>query len=242
MKSKDESKKTNKKVIHNKDYNKAKILLTNSDFQKTIKKIKENFTYLGCPLPKGGLKSEEEFEVWKDKYFSCRKKKKQFTGFYGIVFYEILVKNNINPNDKFFNDFLRSYTFFNQKEPETIPLKAKVTFNKKTKDYELYIQILPQTTKKDVCNFWNIVKKEKKNIFKEKDLKYKTWEGRNRDLEIYQRYIQLSKLSFEKRKEKFGYGSVGKIILNELSEKFRRLTPEIIRASILKVKTKGNLL
>lgn len=223
------------KIAYNNQYNKTQILLRDSVFKREMRKTKKNFYDLGCPLPKGGLKSEEEFIKWKEKYFHLREKKKQFTNFYQNYFQDILIANGIKPFDKYYNKFLENYLFFNKTEPEIKPLRVVVKYSNDKKEKELYIQIFPNTTKKDISNIWSLIEKEKKEIFKKEDIKSKKWECMNRDIEIYKRSEQLAKIPFKKRKEKYGAGAIYQIIKDEMHDK-GKLTPEIIRASIFKVK------
>lgn len=128
--------KKNLKIVHDEKYDKAKILLADPTVQKTIRSIKKDFLDLGCPLPKIGLKTTEEYEKWHNKYYACRKEKKEFSNFYVGRLDEILKEHNIWSERSFYLKVLRNYLFFNKKEAEIVPVITKVTYNKNSKQME----------------------------------------------------------------------------------------------------------
>jgi hypothetical protein len=228
--------KNNKKIVHNKHYNKIQILQKDLHFQDEIKKIKKGFVVLGCPLPKDGLKNEKEYDSWIENFFECRSKVSKHPEFFKESFRKILIENNINPENKFYNDFLKSYVFFNKKEPETTPIIYKVTFNKKIGEYELYLRIFPHTNKKDIDNIWNKIEKEKKILFSDENVISKPWTEMERDIRIYDEHIKINKLSLEEKLKRYTDTREEFIIEKELGGKYGDLSYAVIRRAINKVK------
>ena len=233
--------KSGRKIVHNLKYNKTQILIKDPGFKRAVSKLKKSFADLGCPLPKSGFETEKEFEAWKSKYFEHRKKKSKHTSFYEGVLDDILLENNLDPKDKFYGDFLRAYLFFNYQEPETVPLKIRVTLNKKTKKEELYIQIFPHTSQKDIENAWKVIEKEKLQVFKDQRIRSKKWERKKADIEIYNLYERFKKMTLKERREKFADPRMEAIIQKELGGRYGSFSYELIRRAINKVKKYKNV-
>jgi hypothetical protein len=227
------------KIVHGPKYNRAQILIKDPLFQRLMARIRKDFVDLGCPLPKGGFSTNEEFTSWKDKYFKLREKRSKKTSFYEISFREILIENDINPNDKFYKEFLREHLFFGQHEPKTTPLEIKATFNKKTKKEELYVQIFSHTTLKDIEGAWKAIEKEKRQVFAGEKTRSAKWHRKDADIQIYNLSEQMKKVSLRERKEKYGDGRIEEIIRKKMGSE--RLTYESIRRSIAKVKSYKNV-
>ena len=234
--------KKNLKIVHDEKYDKTKILLANPAVQNKIRSIKKDFLNLGCPLPKGGLKTNEDYKNWHDKYYDCRNKKKEYSNFYVGKLDEILKENNLWAERTFYLQVLKNYLFFNKKEAEIVPTMTKVTFNKNTRKMELYVQIFPHTSQEDVINFWPIILREKKYAFAKNKTKNKLWEMSGRDIKICEIDQKLERMGVEERRRKYNHGSVATIILeNSDLWGLGTLSPEIIRAARYKVKKKKAL-
>lgn len=235
-----------KKVVYNEDYYKTQILLKNKDFIKTIKKLKDGFKDLGCPLPKDGLKSDQDFEAWNKKYWSLIeikiKAKKEIPDIYNGVFYDLLKENGVDPNNDYYRNFLKRYVFFNEKEPNTVPVSYKVTINNKTKEYELYIRIFPHTTKEDIDSIWKLIEKEKKIIFKDKKVRSRAWQYMDRDFKIFDIYEKIKMLSPEEKRKISPDIRTEQLILKKLSSKYENISYETIRGAINKVKRYINVI
>ncbi len=226
-----------KRIINNSIYNRTQILIQDPEFKKSIIKLKKGFTQLGCPIPKGGFKTEKEFEKWKDKYFKLRQDKTKHVEFYQGVFDEILKQNNLDLKNKTYRDFLISYLFFNKKEIESVRAYVKVTLNKKSKEEELYIRILPNTILDDIKKIWPIINKEKQIVFKSQRLKPKIWERRKMDIDIYNTWNKFKKIKLSERKKVYGPDARLEILVQrELGGKYGKLSFESIRQSVNRVK------
>lgn len=228
----------NSKITYSKDFYKTKLILKDKSFLKSIKDLKNGFKNLGCPLPKNGLENEKSFESWKEKYWRCRGKvrKEKKTEIYNQVFRDILISQKIDPKNNFYKKFLKEYVFFNKTDTEEIPTKYKVTFNKKSKKHELFIQIFPHTTKKDIEKIWKLIEQEKKHVFKDEKVRARAWQYSKRDLEIYNLYSKLKKTKLKDRKKFDPDPRLENIINKKLSHKYGNLSFETIRRAVNKVK------
>jgi hypothetical protein len=59
--------------VYDKDYYRAQVMLKDPWFIEKINFLKKRFSYVGCPIPKGGFKTYKQFEKWSDKYWDIRR-------------------------------------------------------------------------------------------------------------------------------------------------------------------------
>lgn len=106
---------------------------------------------------------------------------------YGTYLKDVLQEHGFRRDDKLLNEFMLFYVFFGRTEYLEPPFEIFHKRNQKTDEWELFIKILPWTTRDDVVKHWNHVEEEQA-IYPEHIKRNKPWEFFDLHYAVYQAY------------------------------------------------------
>ena len=141
---------------------------------------------------------------------------------YGDVFRQILLRFDIDPNDRGFKDFLEFHLFLGRSFYPTRMFAISWKRKKPGNPAELFIQIFPHTRKEDILARWDWVVEEQQS-FSDYMGKNKEWKNFERDMDIRDAYVVEKNMKNRTR-------ALDERVWNRVHKKWPKLTIKSIPA------------
>lgn len=143
---------------------------------------------------------------------------------YGSYLRDLLQKYGFDPKDRKLHEFMIHHVFFGKTKYLEPPIEVVHKRNEKTNKMELFVKILPWTTRDDIVKEWKFIE-ENQEYYPEHIRKNKPWEFFERDYDIYQAYEKAKKM----KKETGNKQRIDQIARSLLGDKYPRTDSDSIR-------------
>ncbi|HWY80058.1 MAG TPA: hypothetical protein VNW29_06910 [Candidatus Sulfotelmatobacter sp.] len=138
------------RILFDKDQKNVQIIFVTSKFKNKVKLMFDEFSKVGCPVPKELFSNMEEYQKWKfDKLYNTELTEIEFIE-------DILQSFNLDPNNEQLNNALKLKIFLNiQLWPITNPLPYSYSYNKNQLHIEIKLTKDTPFTKEDFDDLYN---------------------------------------------------------------------------------------